>query len=84
MLFRDYNPQTKRAEANSLRKNTVSQPPVGSLSCYPKWRAFTFPISDAQEMDIWFGTAEDNLTKDVIFKGRPGRFCSIPFLGGGA
>lgn len=45
---------------------------------------FTFPISDAQEMEIWFGTAEDNLTKDVIFKGRPGRFCSIPFLGGGA
>lgn len=45
---------------------------------------FTFPISDAHEMEIWFGTAEDNLTKDVIFKGRPGRFCSIPFLGGGA
>lgn len=45
---------------------------------------FTFPISEAQEMEIWFGTADDNLTRDVIFKGRPGRFCSIPFFGGGA
>lgn len=35
-------------------------------------------------MEIWFGTADDNLTRDVIFKGRPGRFCSIPFFGGGA
>lgn len=34
-------------------------------------------------MVIWFGTADDNLTRDVIFKGRPGRFCSIPFFGGG-
>lgn len=35
-------------------------------------------------MEIWFGTADDNLTRDVIFRGRPGRFCSIPFFGGGA
>lgn len=35
-------------------------------------------------MEIWFGTADDSLTRDVIFKGRPGRFCSIPFFGGGA
>lgn len=35
-------------------------------------------------MEIWFGTADDNRTRDVIFKGRPGRFCSIPFFGGGA
>lgn len=44
----------------------------------------TFPISEAQEMEIWFGTADDSLTWEVIFKGRPGRFCSIPFFGGGA
>lgn len=44
----------------------------------------TFPISEAQEMEMWFGTADDNLTRDVIFKGRPGRFCSIPFFCGGA
>lgn len=44
----------------------------------------TFPISEAQEMEIWFGTADDSLTRDVMFKGRPGRFCSIPFFGGGA
>lgn len=50
----------------------------------PQNRQLTFPISEAQEMEIWFGTADDNLTRDVIFKGRPGRFCSIPFFGGGA
>lgn len=44
----------------------------------------TFPISEAQEIEIWFGTADDSLTREVIFKGRPGRFCSIPFFGGGA
>lgn len=70
---------------NSLRKSKANQYHLEeSRSCSPEKRIFTFPISDAQEMEIWFGTAEDNLTKDVIFKGRPGRFCSIPFLGGGA
>lgn len=70
---------------SSLRKSKANQYHLEeSLPCSPEKRIFTFPISDAQEMEIWFGTAEDNLTKDVIFKGRPGRFCSIPFLGGGA
>lgn len=44
----------------------------------------TFPISGAHVTDIWFGTADDNLTRDVMFKGLPGLFCSMPFLGGGA
>lgn len=35
-------------------------------------------------MEIWFGIVEDNLIKEVIFKGRFGRFCLILFLGGGA
>lgn len=44
----------------------------------------TFPISAAHVTEIWLGTAEDNLTNEVIFRGLPGLFCSTPFLGGGA
>lgn len=62
-----------------LTKDTSKHSPHATTSS-----ELTFPISDAQEMEIWFGTADDKRTRDVIFKGRPGRFCSIPFLGGGA
>lgn len=40
--------------------------------------------SDVQEIEIWFGLFEDDLSKDVIFKEHPEGFWSIPFLGGGA
>lgn len=38
-----------------------------------------FPISEAQEIEIYSDTADDNLEWDVTFKGPPGSFCLIPF-----
>lgn len=39
---------------------------------------------DAQHIEIWLGTVEKNLTKDVIFKKPSGHSYSNSFLGDGA
>lgn len=43
----------------------------------------TFPISGAHVTEIWLGTAEERRTREVMFRGLPGLFCSTPFFGGG-
>lgn len=53
------------------------------MNCHIRFRHEVILTSDVQEIEIWFGTFEDNLSKDVTFEEHPEGSWSIPFLGGG-
>lgn len=85
MTFGGYKQKSEWDELVASRKSkSKSVPPRGINAHAPREKNLYLSNFWCPRNEIWFGTVEDNLTKDVIFKGRPGRLCSIPFLGGGA